>query len=333
MTKITEILEKCRDKNFVLQNKEFIREYFKQQKSLDHLKNEINGKRNYLILNILERIDFPINILIPVFEKKYITQYMYASMFWLYKKSYIDSDLLKSIQEEFKIMKNFTKMFEDTENHFLMFKIENDRKLQKLIKEDYNMKSITNVKIERNFEGEYVFVINVDSLFDLSEYHEYEFEDGKDVISRIKNEYSRFLSEDIENEDLYNINRIRNKYHYTINLYNKIDRILNNKISKVYNNIIQAKRKGCDIKLVSECSVLQLLSEVTFFRYELISFSDLYSVKNKSISYQNIFKENSGKRIVVFGEKEKIPYSEKIWYLDIKYFNIFNKVDKSVIQV
>jgi hypothetical protein len=333
MTKIAEILEKCRDKNFVLQNKEFIREYFKQQKSLDHLKNEINGKRNYLILNILERIDFPINLLIPIFEKKYITQYMYASMFWLYKKSYIDIDLLKSIQEEFKIMKNYTKMFEDTENHFLMFKIENDRKLQKLIKEDYNMKSITNVKIERNYEGEYVFVLNVDSLFDLSEYHEYEFEDSKDVISRIKNEYSRFLLEDIDNEDIYNINRIRNKYHYTVNLYNKIDRILNNKISKIYNNIIQAKRKGCDIKLVSECSVLQLLSEVTFFRYELISFSDLYSVKNKTISYQNIFKENSGKRIVVFGEKERIPYSDKIWYLDIKYFNIFNKVDKSVIQV
>ncbi|EEQ81744.1 hypothetical protein NCER_101693 [Vairimorpha ceranae BRL01] len=324
MNKVSEIIERCKDKTYLNQNKTFLKELFRQRKSIDCLKNELNGKRNYFVLNILERIDYDFHLIIPTLEKKYITQYMYASMFWLYKKAYIDKKQLEKIQENFRVMKNFTKMFEDTENHFLMFRIENDRKLQKIIKEDYNNKTIPNIKILPNFEGEYVFILNVDSLFDLGGYNDYDIDDAKEMISRIKHEFSKF---NYTNEnDSYNINRIRNKFHYSTMLYNKVDRILNNKFSKIYNNILQVKRKGVDIKLVSECTILQLLSEITFFRYETISYEDIYSVKDKQEEYTKIFIKNKGKRIVIFGEKDKIEYEDKVYYIDIKYLNIFNKI-------
>ncbi|WUR04366.1 uncharacterized protein VNE69_08121 [Vairimorpha necatrix] len=323
MNKLTEILEKCRDKNYLNQNKTFIREYLKQRKSLENLKYELNGKKNYLVLNILEKIDFDFHLVIPSFEKKYITQYMYSSIFWMYKKAYIDKKQLEKIQENFKIMKNYTKMFEDTENHFLLFRIENDRKLQKIIKEDYNIKNITNIKINPNFTGDYLFILNVDSLFDLSKYNDYEIEDSKELISRIKHEFNKFSLQ--EEGELYNLNRIKGKFHYSTLLFNKVDRLLNNKFSKVYSNILQVKRKGIEVKLASECSLSQMLAEITFFKYENILNEDLITIKDKTEAYRRIFKENEGKRIVVFGENEEIEYEKKVWYIDMKYLNIFNK--------
>ncbi|EQB61790.1 hypothetical protein NAPIS_ORF00639 [Vairimorpha apis BRL 01] len=326
MNKVDEIIEKCKDKYYISKNKSFLREYFNKKENIEFLINEMNSKRNYTILNILERINFSFESVVPSFDSKnnkFLTYYMYSSIFWMYKKNYISCDKFDDIKLSFQKMKNFAKMFEDTENHYIMYNIEKDRKIQKQIKDDFNAKNNSSVVIQREEIPKMVFFLNVDNIFDFSNYTEYDFEYARDVISDIKHDFSKLIN--INNT---NIHYIRNKYQNTMNLYTKIDRRLNRRLSKLYNDILQNKKHNIDVKLVSKCSILQLVSEITFFRFDTVNIEDLYTVKDKN-DYENIFKPFEGMRIVVFEDKNrKIEWKEKLWYLDAKYFHLFNTINK-----
>lgn len=328
MIKIDEVMEKCKDKLYISRNKAFLKDFFKQKENMDFITKEMNSKRNYTILNILERINFPYDLVVPVFDSKnnrFLTYYMYSSIFWIYKKNYISYDKFVDIQLSFQKMKNFSKMFEDTENHYIMYNIEKDRKIQKQIKDDFNARNIFNITIKRENIPKMVFLLNVDNIFDLSSYNEYDFEDARDVISDLKHEFSKLTN--ITDNNIYHI---RNKFQNTINLYTKIDRILNRRLSKLYNDILQNKRRNVEVKLVSECSIQQLVSEITFFRYDTLKIDDLFSVKSKE-EYKSIFEKFEGMRIVVFGDAiRKIDWKEKIWYLDEKYFHLFSNINKNI---
>lgn len=212
-TKLVELLEKCKDRTYIQTHKQFLKEAFSKPKGIEFLRNEMNTKRNYPVLSILQKIEFDLEKTIPSFEtSKYLTQYMYAAMYWSYKKKLISPEQFEVIQDKFKVVKNHAKLFSETSQNYKNNLIGYDRKLFKQIKEDSNKikdrtEEISNLILSSNpFETEelvsykgigpvdiFTVILNVDEIFDLSTLSFVEAEEGKACISEIKKIYSSHI--------------------------------------------------------------------------------------------------------------------------------------------
>lgn len=211
--KIVELLEKCKDRAYLHTHKQVLKEAFSKPKNIEFLRNELNSKRSHPVLSILQKVEFEFEKIIPSFEThKYLTQYMYTSLYWCYKKKLISPDQFGEIQEKFKIMKNHTKLFSETSHFYKTNQINYDRKLFKQIKEDSNKiknreEEITDlIASSKPFETDellnikgiepvdiFTVILNVDEIFDLSTLNFVEAEESKACIGEIKKIYSSYI--------------------------------------------------------------------------------------------------------------------------------------------
>jgi hypothetical protein len=117
--KIIDILDKCKDKLYINSNKSYLKDILNKPNNLEVLRSELNSRRNYFTLQILEKMQFDFIKILPNFElKKNITHYTYGSVNWLYKNKYLSEEKFLEIKEKFTVMKNYEKMFDDTYQYY-----------------------------------------------------------------------------------------------------------------------------------------------------------------------------------------------------------------------
>ncbi|KAF9764338.1 hypothetical protein NGRA_0639 [Nosema granulosis] len=215
--KTLELIDKCKDRTYIQANKQDIKDAFSKPKSIEVLRNELSSKKSGFILSILEKIDYDFDKIIHNLEvKRYITQFMYSSIYYMYKNRHITPEQFAEIQEQFKPMKNSAKMFEDISRAYKMERIEADWKRFKHIKNETNkIKNRTEEITElvgrakpleagdfENIKGIetvdiFTVILNVDDVFDLSMLNFVEAEEGKVCISEIKRMYSTYIGADL----------------------------------------------------------------------------------------------------------------------------------------
>ncbi|ADM12247.1 uncharacterized protein Eint_091180 [Encephalitozoon intestinalis ATCC 50506] len=146
---ISDLLERCKDKAFVNDNKEQIRTKMIQQPLRDQVRSLLGTKRNTAIVRLIEAVEAPADELVPSIEdRKNINQYVYSTYYYLYKMGLIRREKFEDVKKHFQCMKNYEKMFEDTENSFIISKIEADRRRDKMIKREFNKASDTKEEIK-----------------------------------------------------------------------------------------------------------------------------------------------------------------------------------------
>ncbi|EOB14031.1 hypothetical protein NBO_41g0007 [Nosema bombycis CQ1] len=219
--KIIDILDKCKDKLYINSNKSYLKDILNKPNNLEVLRSELNSRRNYFTLQILEKMQFDFIKILPNFElKKNITHYTYGSVNWLYKNKYLSEEKFLEIKEKFTVMKNYEKMFDDTYQNYITTRIDQDRKLFKYNKEESNKIKDRNEEIKKlieetssfkinDFKKNHKFIngitevdiftviLNVDEFFDLSTLNYVEAEEGKGCISEIKKIYSTYIGQDL----------------------------------------------------------------------------------------------------------------------------------------
>ncbi|WEL39511.1 RNA helicase [Encephalitozoon hellem] len=188
VTGISDLLEKCKDKAFVNDNKEWIRENMMKPPLKDQVMALLGTKKNIIAIRAIEAVDAPADELAPVLEdRKNINQYVYSTYYYMYKMGLIGKDRFDGAKEYFRCMKNYEKMFIDTENSFIISRIEADRRRDKVVKREFNkvvdtkeelrsllieLPEITMGEVRKIRDGissvKSTFVIDLDPIFDIS---------------------------------------------------------------------------------------------------------------------------------------------------------------------
>ncbi|KAI5150520.1 hypothetical protein ENBRE01_1548 [Enteropsectra breve] len=121
-TKFIRIMEACRQRGYISSNAGFLRDFFEHQHHIDELKHALTCPMNVTALNIIEKLR--INVM-PILH---INPNTYLSVFRLNKMKIIADSDFDSILGKFKIIKNYEKMFEDTEKDWIRYNIDRRRK-------------------------------------------------------------------------------------------------------------------------------------------------------------------------------------------------------------
>lgn len=218
VTDISDLLERCKDRAFMNNNRDRIKECILRQPLRDQARGLLGSKKNIFVLRLIEAIGIPVDGLLPSLEdKRNINQHVYSTYYYLYKTSIIDDGVFERARDYFKCMRNYEKMFVDTESSFIISRIEADRRRHKAMKRELNkvagaeeelqlmLAELPEIGVDevvgtKNISSvRSTFVIDVDPVFDTGGLRGHAKEDGARKISEIRdglfcldNTYLRF---------------------------------------------------------------------------------------------------------------------------------------------
>ncbi|KAM0671365.1 hypothetical protein CWI42_021860 [Ordospora colligata] len=372
---ISDLLDRCKDRAFLSNNREKIREVVMRPPLKEQARSLLGTKKNVFVIKLIEATDIPSLEVIPCLaDKRNINQYVYSTYYHLYRIGLIEKAVFEKAREDFKCMKNYEKMFEDTRSSFIISKIESDRRKDKIMKRELSRvvdvrDEIKSLKIElpeisceevMRIEGvvrgaKNVFVIDLDSIFDIkwlrcqakeeavkriSDIRDILFciDRGGEVISTLgdvgerhaERSYNGRSMKDIKGEKYYKLERVFNgpeKLNFICTpLFYMIDRLMKNRITRLYDSIVKLYRMKQSVYLVSTCSLSQVLAELLFFEYSCVDIKTVISVSgNVSAMYEDIQKKDNA-RIVCAGGGTYLS-SDRVDVYRIEYENFRKMVD------
>ncbi|AFN83707.1 hypothetical protein EROM_090910 [Encephalitozoon romaleae SJ-2008] len=172
----------------------------------DQVRALLGTKKNIIAIRAIEAVEAPADELAPTLgDRKNINQYVYSTYYYMYKMGLIGKDRFESAKEHFRCMKNYEKMFIDTENSYIISRIEADRRRDKTVKREFNkvmdtkeelrsllveLPEITVEEAHRIKDGvcsvKSIFVIDLDPIFDISSLRCQAKEEASRRISEIR---------------------------------------------------------------------------------------------------------------------------------------------------
>ncbi|KAH9412032.1 hypothetical protein HK407_02g04810 [Ordospora pajunii] len=371
---ISDLLERCKDRVFLSNNREKIREIVMKPPLKEQARMLLGTKKNVFAIRLIEATDIPALEMIPCLaDKRNINQYVYSTYYHFYRTGLIERAVFEKAREDFKCMKNYEKMFEDTRSSFIISKIESDRRKDKVMKRELSrvvdvrdeikslMIELPEISCEEvmRIEGvdsgvKNVFVVDLDPIFDIKwlrcqakEEVVKRISDIRDILFCIDRGdaintlgdvgechagrcYNGRSMADIKGEKYCKLERVFNgpeKLNFTCTpLFYTIDRLLKNRITRLYDSIVKLYRMKQPVYLVSTCSLSQVLAELLFFEYSCVDIRFVISIGgNASAVYEDIQKKDNA-RIVCVGSGTYLS-SDRADVYRIEYENFKKMVD------
>lgn len=153
------IFSSCKEKGFIATNFAYLKAFFEKGENLNMLKHALTTKRNFTAIKVIDKLR------VKVVPFLHINQHTYASIFWLNKMSIIPDSDFAAMRSKFEIMKNYEKMFEDTENGFIMLQIDSKRWAHREEKSFEKKTRTADLGFERIADA--TFFIDLDEILDM----------------------------------------------------------------------------------------------------------------------------------------------------------------------
>ncbi|CAD27123.1 hypothetical protein [Encephalitozoon cuniculi GB-M1] len=377
ITDISDLLEKCKDKGFVNDNKEWIKEKMGRPPLRDQMRSLLGTKKNVFGIKLIEALDVPADELVPSLDdRKNINQYVYSTYYCLYKMRLIGRDRFERARDHFRCMKNYEKMFVDTENSFIISRIEADRRKDKMVKREFNrvmdskeelrsllieLPEVTSDEVCRIKDGlcsvRSVFVVDLDPVFDISTLRCQAKEEASRRISEIRDVlfcigsihprintlgaigegnkdggHDATLLENLKKDKYHKFERIFNgpeKFKFTCTpLFYTMDRLLKNRITRLYDSIVKLHRAKQVVYFVSTRPLPQILAELLFFEYSSLDIRAVVSMTNAPFDVYKEIQRKEDARVVAVGNDSAVSQEKENIYR-IGYERFRRMVDRT----
>lgn len=339
-TDISDLVEKCKDKSFVSENRGWIRERMCKPPLRDQVRALLATRKNVFGIRLIEAMDVPADELVPSLnDRKNINQYVYSTYYHLYMAGLIGKDKFERARKSFQCMKNHEKMFVDTENSFIISRMEGDRRKDKVVKREFNrvedakgelksllieLPEITRDEVHRIEDGvsrvRSVFVVDLDPVFNIGILRCQAKEEASQRISEIRDVLFSTGSThppistlgDIDEETGGGSDLKRDMYHkfervfsgpekfkfICTPLFYGVDRLLKNRITRLYDSVVKLHRMKEAVYFVSTHSLSQVLAELLFFEYSALDIRTVISAAGTSPEIHREIQRKEGARVV-----------------------------------
>ncbi|KAF7682878.1 hypothetical protein TCON_1905 [Astathelohania contejeani] len=347
---LEEIITNSKDSKWWNKNKDEIKDKLRPEILIDELKYHITKENTAGILKLLERMEVHVeeSLLLDCLEVPCnINMQVYYSIFSLYQKGLISEECLERCKEYFSDLP--TESIEECEKKYISTKIEFDRYNFKKSREDLlkvkdrkeeiftlykSMKPIGIRELRRgkgiDFDLTYAFVINVDDLFDISNYHPAIREEAYKLYDII--DYCRYKFDDIaggfrfyslgeefpkqtrqavcldDMRRLFLSNTL--SYYVDLKLLIALDKSFRRRFVKLRHALINFG-DIMPVYLVSNSSLQQVLSEVITFNLNYVKPENIISFKGIFMDrfIKNVITEHNPKKIFWFGASNAVKFA------------------------
>jgi hypothetical protein len=341
-----EMLERCKDRNYISSNKSDICDLLKENR--ERVSGCLGSKRNIFLLKLMERVGVDPQKYLPDLEdKKNINQHVYSTYHYLNKARILDNKMLENVQHAFSCMKNCEKMFVDTENLYIINAMENDRRRLKQQREECNRMGRLEEELEvlmlqlpelrmpevrrmKNLccDVKAAYVIDVDSTFDISRLRSRTGDEAKAMIRILREgmvekhivpsqrcSLGALASPEEKRRNEQTVERllycIDGRKFSDSALFYSLDNLLGNRITRLYAAISGLRKMGNNVYLFSMCSLAQFIAELVLFEYIDIDFGRIVSGRDVDFDVLRRIQEIEKSRVVYVSDGSMKPTSAK----------------------